>query len=79
MQLSKINVYEKKLNTFVQIDRKKAQKLSIKPSERYRCGQQLPSIDGIPMALKDNINIKGYETKNGTPLSFPFFLNLLHP
>ena len=40
-------------------------------TERYERGEPRSPIDGIPVMFKDNLDIAGVETTNGTRLSFP--------
>jgi len=39
-------------------------------SERYKNGQSLGPLDGIPVAVKDEVHIKGYKRTLGTKLDF---------
>lgn len=39
-------------------------------SERYKKGQPLGPLDGIPVAVKDEVHIKGYKRTLGTNLDF---------
>jgi len=70
--LKKIILFQPKLNCFVQLETQAATKAASSSKKRYQLGSPLSAIDGIPIALKDNINVCGMETRNGTKSSFPF-------
>jgi aspartyl-tRNA(Asn)/glutamyl-tRNA(Gln) amidotransferase subunit A len=72
--LEKIKKFERTLNCFVSIDEARAKQDAHASDRRYKEGSSLSLIDGIPIALKDNIHVNGQPTCNGTSLMFPFGL-----
>ena len=70
--LDKIKNFESTLNCFVSIDEASAKKDAEASDRRYKEGSPLSLIDGIPIALKDNMHVNGLPTCNGTTLTFPF-------
>ena len=70
--LEKIKKFEGTLNCFVSIDEARAKEDADASDRRYKEGSPLSLIDGIPIALKDNIHVNGQPTCNGTTLNFPF-------
>ena len=70
--LDRVERAEDELNAFVQIDAENARLAAVTADERHRQSAPLSPLDGIPVALKDNINVDGFTTRNGTALSFPF-------
>jgi len=70
--LARIERYQKALNAFVDIDRENARRAAAAAAKRHRQAAPLSPLDGIPIGLKDNINVEGLTTRNGTALSFPF-------
>lgn len=67
--LATIDRLEPRLNCFITIDDSMARKAAEASEKRYRDGAPLSMLDGIPVALKDNIDQAGLPTSNGTALS----------
>ena len=67
--LENIDRIEPRLNCFITIEVSMARKAAKTSEKRYRDGAPLSMLDGIPVALKDNINQAGLPTSNGTALS----------
>ena len=72
--LEKIKKFQRTLNCFVSIDEARAKQDADASDRRYKKGSPLSLIDGIPIALKDNIHVNGQPTCNGTSLMLPFGL-----
>ena len=70
--LENIKKFESTLNCFVSIDEASAKEDAEASDRRYKEGSPLSLIDGIPIALKDNMHVNGRPTCNGTTLIFPF-------
>ena len=70
--LENIQKFESTLNCFVSIDEASAKQDAEASDRRYKKGSPLSLIDGIPIALKDNMHVNGQPTCNGTNLIFPF-------
>lgn len=61
------NAVHKELNAFVALDREKAVS-DAREADRLRVsGAALGPLHGVPLSLKDNINLAGYATTAGTP------------
>lgn len=67
--LANIDRIEPRLNCFITIDESTARKAAEASEKRYRGGAPLSILDGMPVALKDNIDQAGLPTSNGTALS----------
>ncbi|KAJ9616563.1 hypothetical protein H2200_000282 [Cladophialophora chaetospira] len=39
-------------------------------TDRYRAGKPLGELDGVPLAVKDEVDMKGYKTTKGSKLDF---------
>lgn len=60
------------LNCFVEINADLARKAADAAHRRFRENSPLSAVDGIPIAIKDNINVMGFKTRNGTNYSHSF-------
>jgi len=63
--LKRIARVDADLNAFVAIDAADAAKAAAASTERFSLGRPLSILDGIPVALKDNIDVAGLPTTNG--------------
>lgn len=70
--LGRIDKHQQDLNVFVHIDAESARRAAQASDQRRRKKAALSPLDGIPVAVKDNIHVTGFTTRNGTALSFPF-------
>ena len=39
-------------------------------TERYKAGKPMSELDGVPLAIKDEVDLKGYKTTKGSKLDF---------
>lgn len=70
--LAAIDLYQSELNCYVCVDVSAAKQSAEASEQRFLNGRPLSAVDGIPIALKDNIDVQGMKTHNGTRLNFPF-------
>ena len=61
----RIDRYDGSINAYVKLLKRDALKQAREADARRRQGRPLSSLDGIPVALKDNIDIAGCPTTNG--------------
>jgi aspartyl-tRNA(Asn)/glutamyl-tRNA(Gln) amidotransferase subunit A len=64
--LADIKRLQPDLNCFVDVDESGAGRAAAAADQRRRQGAPLSAIDGLPIALKDNINVEGLATRNGS-------------
>ena len=64
--LQTIELRQPQLNCFVTLDEAGARAQARASAARHHGGAPLSMLDGIPVALKDNIDIAGLPTSNGT-------------
>lgn len=67
-QLDRIDHRQKYLNCYVELDAGGARSAAAASDRRRREQAILSKIDGIPIAVKDNINVDGLSTRNGSNL-----------
>ena len=60
--LGRIAELQPKLNAFIQLDEAGARQAAKASDERRRQGKALGPLDGVPIALKDNIFVEGLKT-----------------
>lgn len=63
--LDRIGRYDGAINAFITVLAERALKQAGEADARRQAGRPLSSLDGIPVALKDNIDVAGCETTNG--------------
>ena len=63
--LTSISKKNAKLNAFLNITSEDALQAASASINRWRSGSALSPIDGVPIAIKDNIDLSGFETTNG--------------
>ncbi|MFZ9014276.1 MAG: amidase, partial [Alphaproteobacteria bacterium] len=63
--LTSISKKNAKLNAFLNITSEDALQAASASINRWRSGSALSPIDGVPIAIKDNIDLCGFETTNG--------------
>ena len=64
--LQTIALSQPRLNCFITLDEAGARVAAKASSARHHAGAPLSMLDGIPIALKDNIDVAGLPTSNGT-------------
>ena len=55
---------------FLQIKDEKVFAAAEASAERYKNGKPLGPLDGVPVAVKDEVDLDGYEKSIGSPLDF---------
>lgn len=58
----RIDSVEDKIGAFNSLTKESAIETAKKVDEKIKNNEELPTLAGIPLALKDNINLKGYKT-----------------
>ena len=58
----KVETVDKEIGAYNSLTKDFAIETAKKVDEKIRKGEELPPLAGIPLALKDNINLKGYST-----------------
>jgi aspartyl-tRNA(Asn)/glutamyl-tRNA(Gln) amidotransferase subunit A len=69
--LQTIALGQPRLNCFITLDEAGARVAAKASAARHRAGAPLSMLDGIPIALKDNIDVAGLPTSNGTAILRP--------
>ena len=71
LQISQINLRQEELNCYVTLDTKKARIAAALSDQRRNDNTSLSAIDGIPIAIKDNLNVSDLPTRNGSKFTHP--------
>lgn len=58
----RIDSVEEKIGAFNSLTKEEAIETAKKVDEKIKNNEELPALAGVPLALKDNINLKGYKT-----------------
>ena len=58
----RVDAVEDKIGAFNSLTKESAIETAKKVDEKIKNNEELPTLAGIPLALKDNINLKGYRT-----------------
>ena len=66
LHLARIAEVEPRLNAFQIVDAAGAHALADAATARWRAGQPLSPLDGIPITIKDNTDLAGHPTRNGS-------------
>jgi aspartyl-tRNA(Asn)/glutamyl-tRNA(Gln) amidotransferase subunit A len=69
--LMRLAALEPKLNAFCVVDRDGAAAAARAAEKRYRSGEPLGPLDGVPATIKDLILMKGFPTRRGSRLVEP--------
>ena len=64
--LARIDARQPALNAFQLIDKKSARRAALASSERWTKGRPGGALDGVPVAIKDVTETKGWPTLNGS-------------
>jgi aspartyl-tRNA(Asn)/glutamyl-tRNA(Gln) amidotransferase subunit A len=67
--LARLEALEPALNAFQVVDRAGALRAAGEASERWRRGAALSPLDGVPVTIKDNVDMQGLPTRNGSTTS----------
>jgi aspartyl-tRNA(Asn)/glutamyl-tRNA(Gln) amidotransferase subunit A len=65
-QLARLARLEPALNAFRLVDRDGALAAAAAAAERWRAGTPLGALDGVPVTVKDNLDIAGMPTRHGS-------------
>lgn len=58
----RVDAVEEKIGAFNSLTKEEAIETAKKVDEKIKNNEELPTLAGVPLALKDNINLKGYKT-----------------
>lgn len=64
--LDAVDASQSTLNAFVAVDRKGALVAARESEQRWLCGNERGTLDGIPVSVKDNIYVQGLPTRFGS-------------
>jgi aspartyl-tRNA(Asn)/glutamyl-tRNA(Gln) amidotransferase subunit A len=64
--LARIAALEPRLNAFQIVDAEGARAMARQAAARWRAGAPLSALDGVPMTIKDNTDMAGHPTRNGS-------------
>ncbi len=64
--LARIAAVEPRLQAFQIVDAAVARQMAAAAGARWRAGQPLSALDGVPMTIKDNTDVAGWPTRNGS-------------
>lgn len=64
--LNRISKVDPQINAFITLSEAAAKAAATASTERFKTGQALSVLDGIPIAIKDNINVAGTLMTNGS-------------
>lgn len=67
--LARLEALEPALNAFQLVDRAGALQAAREAAERWRQGAACGPLDGVPVTIKDNVDMKGWPTRNGSTTS----------
>ncbi len=65
-QLKALPGLDEGINAFVLVDEAAAMKTARGSEERYRKGASLGPLDGVPITIKDTVNVAGWPTRRGS-------------
>jgi aspartyl-tRNA(Asn)/glutamyl-tRNA(Gln) amidotransferase subunit A len=67
--LAQIDRHEKALNAFVLVDRDGAREAAAASEARWRAGSPQGLLDGVPVTIKDLLDVAGWPTRRGSTLT----------
>lgn len=67
--LGRIAEVEQRLCAFQIVDSDGARAMAAEADHRWRAGRPLSPLDGVPITIKDNVDVAGHPTRNGSLLS----------
>jgi aspartyl-tRNA(Asn)/glutamyl-tRNA(Gln) amidotransferase subunit A len=65
-QLDAIPSSDRGVNAFVLVDDAAAMEMARASEDRYRRGEAVGPLDGVPVTIKDTLNVAGWPTRRGT-------------
>lgn len=66
--LARIEQFEGRVHAWVRVDADGAREVAIRQKEMLERGSELPPLAGIPIGIKDIVDVAGWPTKAGSPL-----------
>ena len=69
--LDRIDAYDSEVNAFCFVDRERALAAARESEERWRRGEPIGLVDGVPTSIKDLLPTKGWPTLRGSRLIDP--------
>src|SRR5688572_27136365 len=69
--LAQVDGHEKTLNCFIHLDREGALATARESEARWAKGAPMGLLDGVPVTIKDLIDVKGVPTRRGSRLTSP--------
>jgi aspartyl-tRNA(Asn)/glutamyl-tRNA(Gln) amidotransferase subunit A len=70
-QLDAIAALDRDVNAFCHVDAHAVLAMAKQSERRYRDGEPLSPMDGVPVSVKDTINVAGWPTRRGSRTSSP--------
>ena len=67
--LARIDALEPRLAAFQIVDHAGARRMAAEAAARWRAGTPRSPLDGMPMTTKDNVDMAGFPTRNGSLLT----------
>ena len=64
--LARIARIEPVLAAFQMVDAEQARRMAAAAAARWRAGAPLSALDGVPVTIKDNVDVAGWPTRNAT-------------
>lgn len=65
-QLKAIETLDREVNAFCLIDAPTTIRMAQEAEERYRSGNARGPLDGVPISIKDTVNVAGWPTRRGS-------------
>lgn len=66
--LARIERYDAVLNSFLAVDHDGARAAALEADDRRTAGAAIGDLDGVPIAIKDNVDVVGMPATSGTPI-----------
>ena len=64
--LARIAEVEPRLAAFQLVDAERARAMAEASAARWQAGRPLSPLDGVPLTIKDNVDVRGWPTRNGS-------------
>lgn len=65
-QLNAISRWDQRVNAFVLVDETVTLEMARASEARYRHGEAISVLDGVPITIKDTLNVAGWPTRRGS-------------